>query len=117
MSPRPGARELLTALAACAGACAHATATTPAAPGTPPPTSVALSTPATTAASATRTPAPEHHYVPRGVVADGDKAAWMRELALPDLPMRWYPRVSEYLERYRSDPRSHEIVSGWLRRL
>jgi hypothetical protein len=29
----------------------------------------------------------------------------MRSLQLPDLPLRWYPRVTPYLEQYRSEPR------------
>jgi membrane-bound lytic murein transglycosylase D len=109
---RPRPRELLIALLACLGACAHAVAPVPGpAPVLPVTPAPAVATPATPAAT------PERHFVPRGVVADGDKPPWMRELQAPDLPMRWYPRVSEYLERYRSEPRSHEIVSGWLRRL
>jgi membrane-bound lytic murein transglycosylase D len=53
----------------------------------------------------------------RGEVPDADKPEWMRTLVRPDLPLRWYPRVSQYLELYRSDPRMHEIMRGWLRRL
>jgi membrane-bound lytic murein transglycosylase D len=55
--------------------------------------------------------------LPRGEVADADKPPWMRGLVRPELPLRWYPRVSHYLELYRSDPRYHEIMRGWLRRL
>lgn len=46
-----------------------------------------------------------------------ERPEWMRTLALPDLPLRWYPRVTQYLEQYRSEPRSREIIRGWLRRL
>jgi membrane-bound lytic murein transglycosylase D len=53
----------------------------------------------------------------RGIVADTDKPEWMRGLVMPDLPLRWYPRVTAYLELYRSDPRYREIMRGWLRRL
>jgi membrane-bound lytic murein transglycosylase D len=53
----------------------------------------------------------------RGIVADADKPEWMRGLVMPDLPLRWYPRVTEYLELYKSDPRYREIMRGWLRRL
>src|SRR5881394_938679 len=116
MSPpraRPAARELLIActLASALASCAHRPSTLPApapAPVAPPPAPAAAS-------PAPARPAP--HRPPRGVVADEDKPPWMRELSAPDLPMRWYPRVSEYLERYRNEPRSHEIVRGWLRRL
>jgi membrane-bound lytic murein transglycosylase D len=53
----------------------------------------------------------------RGVVAESDKPDWMRGLALPDLPLRWYPRVSGYLELYKREPRWRDIMRGWLRRL
>jgi membrane-bound lytic murein transglycosylase D len=53
----------------------------------------------------------------RGVVADADKPEWMRGLVMPDMPLRWYPRVTAYLELYKNDPRYHEIMRGWLRRL
>ena len=53
----------------------------------------------------------------RGVVTDADKPEWMRGLVMPDLPLRWYPRVTAYLELYKNDPRYREIMRGWLRRL
>jgi membrane-bound lytic murein transglycosylase D len=53
----------------------------------------------------------------RGEVAEADKPPWMRGLVRPDLPLRWYPRVSRWLEMYRSDPRMREIMRGWLRRV
>src|SRR2546421_1400127 len=53
----------------------------------------------------------------RGTVSEGERPAWMRRLVLPDLPLRWYPRVTWYLEQYRSEPRAREIMRGWLRRL
>jgi peptidoglycan lytic transglycosylase D len=53
----------------------------------------------------------------RGVVADGDKPEWMRGLAMPELPLRWYPRVTQYLELYKSDARYRQIMRGWLQRL
>jgi membrane-bound lytic murein transglycosylase D len=55
--------------------------------------------------------------LPRGEVAQDDKPAWMRVLVRPDLPLRWFPRVSRYLELYRTDRRMREIMRGWLRRL
>lgn len=54
---------------------------------------------------------------PRGTVAEADKPEWMRGLVLPELPLRWYPRVSGYLELYRREPRWRDIMRGWLRRL
>jgi membrane-bound lytic murein transglycosylase D len=55
-----------------------------------------------------------------GELADGDKPEWMRPLSRPDfdtLPLRWSPRVSRFLEQYRTDPRYRAIMQGWLRRL
>ena len=52
-----------------------------------------------------------------GEVEESDKPAWMRGLLRPDLPLRWYPPVSEYLELYKNDPRHREIIASWLRRL
>jgi membrane-bound lytic murein transglycosylase D len=50
-------------------------------------------------------------------VAEADKPEWARGLALPDLPLRWYPRVTGFLELYRSDPRYRNIMRGWLTRM
>jgi membrane-bound lytic murein transglycosylase D len=54
---------------------------------------------------------------PRQMVFDPDRPDWMKTLELPDLPVRWYPRVTWYLEQYRNDPRFREIMRGWLHRL
>jgi membrane-bound lytic murein transglycosylase D len=70
-----------------------------------------------TADPGARTPAPRKPRVARGEVSESDKPEWMRGFVLPDLPLRWYPRVSQYLELYRRDPRYREILRGWLRRL
>lgn len=40
----------------------------------------------------------------------------MRALALPDLPLRWSPRVTRYLEQYKNEPRARETIRGWVRR-
>jgi membrane-bound lytic murein transglycosylase D len=53
----------------------------------------------------------------RGEVAEADKPAWARGLVLPDLPLRWYPRVTGFLELYRGDPRYRNIMRGWLTRM
>ena len=45
-----------------------------------------------------------------------ERPEWMRALQMPDIPLRWYPRVTQFLEQYRSEPRSREIIRGWLRR-
>jgi membrane-bound lytic murein transglycosylase D len=54
---------------------------------------------------------------PRGEVPENERPEWARGLVLPDLPLRWYPKVTQYLELYRRDPRSREIIRGWLRRM
>jgi membrane-bound lytic murein transglycosylase D len=42
--------------------------------------------------------------------------AFLRTLKLPDLPMRWDPRVQRYLQFYKSDPKGRAIMSAWLRK-
>jgi hypothetical protein len=34
-----------------------------------------------------------------------NKPEWMRKLVMPELPLRWYPRVTQYLELYKKEPR------------
>ncbi len=60
---------------------------------------------------------PDKPGVARGVVTEAEKPEWMRGLVMPDLPLRWYPKVTRFLELYRNDPRYREIMKGWLRRL
>jgi membrane-bound lytic murein transglycosylase D len=113
-------RFLLVAATVSCAACAHRMAPAPAvvvpgalaAPEPGPPPQPASATPPAPGA-----PAPRAPRLARGEVAEADKPVWMRSLVRPDLPLRWYPRVSQYLELYRSDPRYHEIMRGWLRRL
>ena len=74
--------------------------------------------PATPTDPADQTPRPRAPgRTPRGIVAEADKPEWMRSLLLPELPLRWYPRVSQYLELYKKEPRWRDIMRGWLRRL
>jgi membrane-bound lytic murein transglycosylase D len=40
---------------------------------------------------------------------------WLREVKLPDFPVRWDARVLRYLEFYKNDKRGRAIMSGWLR--
>jgi len=42
--------------------------------------------------------------------------AWA-QLRLPDLPIRWDPKLIRYLEFYRSDPRGRAILGTWLARV
>ncbi len=40
--------------------------------------------------------------------------AWLDDVELPDLPVRWTPKLVEYLQFYKSDPRGRNIMRGWL---
>ncbi|MBK7533880.1 MAG: LysM peptidoglycan-binding domain-containing protein [Myxococcales bacterium] len=40
--------------------------------------------------------------------------AWLDDAELPDLPVRWTPRLVEYLQFYKDDPRGRNIMRGWL---
>ncbi len=42
--------------------------------------------------------------------------SWLGQLRLPDLPVRFAPRVLHYLELYRSDKRGRAIMSSWLKK-
>jgi membrane-bound lytic murein transglycosylase D len=39
---------------------------------------------------------------------------WLDKLALPDLPVTWSPRLIEYLQFYKNDPRGRSIIASWL---
>lgn len=40
--------------------------------------------------------------------------AWLDDIELPDLPVRWTPRLIEYLLFYKNDPRGRNIMRSWL---
>lgn len=42
---------------------------------------------------------------------------WLRQLALPDLPVRWEPQVIRYLEFFKNDPKGRSIMASWCRRM
>jgi membrane-bound lytic murein transglycosylase D len=42
--------------------------------------------------------------------------SWLRQLAMPDIPVRWDARVVRYLEYYRTSPRGRSMVAGWLKK-
>jgi membrane-bound lytic murein transglycosylase D len=48
--------------------------------------------------------------------AAGKDLSWIAKLDLPDLPVRWDPRVVRYLEFFRDDPRGRGAMHTWLRR-
>ena len=42
--------------------------------------------------------------------------SWLRQLAMPDIPVRWDARVVRYLEFYRNNPHARSMVAGWLKK-
>jgi membrane-bound lytic murein transglycosylase D len=52
-----------------------------------------------------------------GPVPETRDLSWMRDLDLPDLPIRWDERVVEYLEFFRDEPRGRRHIGAWLRRI
>lgn len=106
------------AVAACAialGGCAVLRRAPPATPA--PPFAAPVAGEGTSPATPAAAPVGRRPRAPRGEVSESEKPEWMRGFVLPDLPLRWSPRVSEYLELYRREPRAREIARGWLRRL
>lgn len=63
--------------------------------------------------SALTSDAPEAPSRPARGSAD---LAWMQNLELPDLPVRWDDRVVRFLEFFRNDPRGRNLMGAWLRR-
>jgi peptidoglycan lytic transglycosylase D len=50
---------------------------------------------------------------------DGEAApppAWLSQLQLPDIPVRWDPRVVRYLEFFKDDPRGRATFTTFFRR-
>jgi membrane-bound lytic murein transglycosylase D len=42
--------------------------------------------------------------------------AWLRQLEMPDIPVRWDARVVRYLEYYRQSARGRSTVSSWIKK-
>jgi membrane-bound lytic murein transglycosylase D len=42
---------------------------------------------------------------------------WLRQLAAPELPVRWEPQVIRFLEFFKDDPKGRAIMSVWLRKM
>jgi membrane-bound lytic murein transglycosylase D len=53
---------------------------------------------------------------PPAVAENGKDLAWLANLQLPDLPVRWDPRVVRYLEFFKDDPRGRATFTVWYRR-
>ncbi len=58
-------------------------------------------------------PAPPPPEPPSG---EGKDLSWLNRLSMPELPVRWDPRVVRYLEFWKSDPRGRAMFGVWLRR-
>jgi membrane-bound lytic murein transglycosylase D len=41
---------------------------------------------------------------------------WLRQLEMPDIPVRWDARVVRYLEYYRASPRGRALVASWIKK-
>jgi membrane-bound lytic murein transglycosylase D len=41
---------------------------------------------------------------------------WLRQLKLPELPIRWDPQVLRYLDYFKNDPKGRAVMTNWLRR-
>jgi membrane-bound lytic murein transglycosylase D len=56
--------------------------------------------------------------LPKQLVVQGRTVdlAFLRDLKLPGLPVRWDRRLIEYLVFFRDDPRGRELSVSWLRR-
>ena len=113
----------LVGLAVTTGGCARLLRRTPGGPSTIPPATPLEPEappewpPAPPASPPGTPPDPRGAQLRRGELSDAEKPAWMRPLVVPDIPLRWYPRVNHFLELYRSDPRYRDIIRGWLKRL
>ena len=60
-------------------------------------------------------PAPPTSTPP--VTGEGGKdMAWLARLDLPDLPIRWEPRLVRYLEFFKDDPRGRATFTLWHKR-
>ena len=55
----------------------------------------------------------------RGAAAPVPKPSleWLRQLALPELPVRWEPQVIRFLEFFKDDSKGRAIMSAWLRKM
>jgi membrane-bound lytic murein transglycosylase D len=42
--------------------------------------------------------------------------SWLKQLEMPDIPVRWDARVVRYLEFYKNNPRGRSMVAGWIKK-
>ncbi|PIE05539.1 MAG: hypothetical protein CSA75_04220, partial [Sorangium cellulosum] len=53
---------------------------------------------------------------PMPVAEVAPKLDFLASLRMPDVPIRWSPRVLKYLDFYKNDPRGRTIVAIWYRK-
>lgn len=51
---------------------------------------------------------------PRKTIIDEPPEAWMRQLELPDIPVRWNSKTVEYLRYFKDDPKGRRLIAAWL---
>ena len=78
----------------------------------PSPLSAPEDTPRVHATGLPPTPPPSSPPIAEG----GNDLAWLSQLQMPDLPVRWDARVVRYLEFFKDDPRGRQVLGIWTRR-
>lgn len=53
----------------------------------------------------------------RSTIVQTAPEKWIAALALPDLPIRYGPKLVEYLRFFKEDARGQALMRGWLRRM
>lgn len=54
---------------------------------------------------------------PTRTIVDKPPEAWMEQLSLPDLPIRWNSQTVEYLRYFKDDPQGKRVIAAWLNRM
>lgn len=54
---------------------------------------------------------------PRKTIVNKPPDAWMEQLTLPDLPVRWNQATVEYLRYFKDDPQGQRLIAAWLNRM
>jgi membrane-bound lytic murein transglycosylase D len=78
----------------------------------PSPLSASLDLPEVHASGLPPTPVPSDPPA-----AEGSRdLSWMSKLDMPELPVRWEPRLVRFLEFFKNDPRGRAMIGVWMRR-
>ncbi|MEO7112330.1 MAG: LysM peptidoglycan-binding domain-containing protein [Polyangiaceae bacterium] len=78
----------------------------------PSPLSASLDLPQVHASGLPPTPVPSDPPAAEGA----RDLSWMAKLDMPELPVRWEPRVVRFLEFFKNDPRGRAMIAVWMRR-